>query len=148
MSIDTEEFTYFEGAYQMLLQGGYQHEDNESYIMAVGADSSTLHQAPLMGDALEATLTTGHITSPGERVSASSVEVHYSGSGATVALSGKDRYGAASDFGSYATPDATTGFASVRAAGRALAASVKIPSGSTWDDLSGLTVNLNTRGQR
>ena len=143
-----DQFSYIEeevGAFALLQSDDYTENPD---LVSITPTSGTIGLKSLTGDALEATLTTGHITSPGERVSASSVEVHYSGSGATVALSGKDRYGAASDFGSYATPDATTGFASVRAAGRALAASVKIPSGSTWDDLSGLTVNLNTRGQR
>ncbi len=147
-SYTNDQFSYIEGevgAFALLQNDDYTENPD---LVSISPSPGTIGLKDLTGAAMEATLTTGHITSPGERVSASSVEGHYSGSGATYALSAKDRYGAASDFGSYAPPDADTGFASVRAEGRALAASVKIPSGETWSDLTGLTLNVETKGRR
>ncbi len=117
-------------------------------LVAYTPSSGATGIAAFTGDALEAKLTTGHISNSGARISASSAEAHYSGSGATIALSGKDRFGAASDFGSYATPDTSTGYASVRAEGRALAASVKFASGADWDDFTGLTIDIGNGGKR
>ena len=148
MNVKTEEFSYFEAAHRAIVPGPFHTGQNAGEIVVVAENSGNLHYAPLAGDALEATLTTGHIASPGERVMVCGAEAHYSGSGATFAVSGKDRYGASSDFGTYKAADSLTGKASVRADGRAAALSIKIPSGETWGDLTGATIETDARGKR
>jgi hypothetical protein len=148
MNIDTQEFSYFEGEYHFLIPGPYHHEDNGGSLVAIAPNSGTLYYGPMTGDTLEATLTTGHIANAGERAFVDEVEPQYVGSGATVALSAKERLRDAGSFSAYAAEESSTGIADVRADGRAIALSVKFPAGEDWSDLSGVVVDASRAGKR
>ncbi len=148
MNIDTEEFSYFEGDYECFIPGPHHDADNGEALIAVADNGGTAHYGPLTGSTMEATLTTGHIANAGERAFLDQVEPQYSGSGATAALSKKERLRDDASFGSYVAENASTGIADVTADGRSIAVSVKYPATSDWSDFVGVVGNGKGAGNR
>lgn len=148
LNVDTDEFSYFQGDYRILIPGPYRGTGDSKEIFAVAENASALHYGPLSGDNLEATLTTGHIANAGSRAFVDQVEPQYIGSGSTVALSAKGRLRDATSFSSYVAEDATTGIADVTADGRAVALSVKYPAASSWSEFTGVVADASKAGER
>lgn len=148
MNVDTQEFSYFEGAYQLLVPGPFHHKDNGGQIVGIADNGGNLHYGPLTGDTLEATLTKGHLSSAGRRTTTSIAEVDYQGSGATLAVSGKSKLSGASDFGAYDGEDSSTGLIPARSSGRATAVSVKFAAGEAWSDARGVTIETRVEGKQ
>ncbi len=148
MSVDTEEFSYFEGEFNILIPGPYHHEDNGGKLVGVADNGGNLHYGPLTGDTLEATLTKGHLSSAGVRTHLSGVEPIYQGSGVTVAVSSKEKLRDDAAFDVYQTEEAATGIVSKQSQGRSTAISAKYPATSAWSDASGFVAEITVDGKR
>lgn len=155
-ALDTGEFTYGDGPTygaargetgEVKITGGPANSTQYSIVPQAG-DPADAKLVPLDGDAMEATLTTGHISNAGRRAFVDQVEPQYIGSGATVALSAKDRLRDDASFSAYVAEETTTGIADIRADGRAVALSVKFPAASDWSDFTGVVADASEAGKR
>lgn len=149
MNWETEEFTYFEGDYNCLISGPWHRGSNSGRLVAFQrGDDNSLRYGPLTGDTLEATLTTGHFSSSGERTSITGAEPQYEGSGATIAVSAKERLRDAASFGDYGAENAATGIVPLNSDGRSTAMSAKFAAASDWSNLTGIVTEISTTGTR
>ena len=148
MNVDTEEFSYFEGEYNILIPGPFHHEDNGGELVGVADNGGNLYYGPFTGDALEATLTKGHLSSEGQRTHLTGIEPIYQGAGATAAVSTKERLRDDESFGSYTAEESATGIISQNTHGRSTAISVKYPAASSWSDASAFVAELKIEGKR
>lgn len=143
-NIDQNTFTYadFHGIPEAGNLGG------SSTTFFTKSDSGSWFTGAANGDTLEATLTTGHLAaSPGKLTQVNRIEPIYRGSGATVALSSKEKLRDDVSLSTY-RPEDTNGTFGDRANGRSTAISVRYPSASAWIDLTGVNVELREGGKR
>ena len=148
-SLETRAFSEIDGNYYGSARGELIEERKD--VRAVVPQSGVLSNSKLTdlsGSTLEATLTTGHISNAGSRAFVDQVEPQYIGSGATVALSAKQRLRDNASFSSYVAEETTTGIADIRAEGRAVATSMKFPASSNWSDFTGVVADASEAGKR
>ena len=155
-STETRQFTYGDFAYYGAAFGeirtqrtsGAEDENVQFSMVPQSGVSTDSKLSALSGDTLEATLTTGHLASAGKRTLVDGVEPIYEGSGATVALSGKERTRDAASFSAYQAEESASGVGEITSDARSTATSVKFAAGETWSDFSGVVANVGTAGER
>ncbi len=148
-NLETGAFSTISGDYYGTARGeNWQFDSLPVSVVPQAGDVSNSKLTVLDGTTLEATMTTGHLASKGKRTFVDGVEPIYEGSGATVALSAKERIRDAASFSAYASEEAATGIAEITADGRSVATSVKFAAGASWSDLSECVVNIDGAGER
>lgn len=147
MSLETEEFTTFEGEHQAILGGPFLTDSD--MMTAVASNGGDMNLAELSGSTLQATMTTGHMAATNAKrwTKTRSVEPAYEGAGATVALSAKAKLRDSANFGAY-QPEDENGDFGIRSGGRSTAVSVQFPAASVWDDLTQVNVDIEDGGKR